>query len=132
MRRLCRCSRRPTGNSSTVGCEPRDTTRGGVNAPALPAQRGRERPLSIDPSVVELREPLLEAEHDLAGLVDEAAGGGEVALELDDLALALGDVAARGAQRGLQAVALGGGPGALGLGAAQLGGGLGALGGGLA
>ena len=28
--------------------DPRDATRGGVNWPALPAQRGRERPLWID------------------------------------------------------------------------------------
>jgi hypothetical protein len=28
--------------------EPRDATRGGVNGPALPGQRGRERPLSIN------------------------------------------------------------------------------------
>jgi hypothetical protein len=28
--------------------DPRDATRGGVNAPALPGQRGRESPLSID------------------------------------------------------------------------------------
>jgi len=27
---------------------PRDATRGGVNGPALPVQRGRESPLSID------------------------------------------------------------------------------------
>jgi hypothetical protein len=27
---------------------PRDATRGGVNVPALPGQRGRARPLSID------------------------------------------------------------------------------------
>src|SRR5262249_1525377 len=32
--------------------DPRDATRGGVNGPALPVQRGRERPLSIN-------EPLL-------------------------------------------------------------------------
>ena len=29
--------------------EPRDATRGGVNGPALPGQRGRESPLLIDP-----------------------------------------------------------------------------------
>jgi hypothetical protein len=28
--------------------QPREATRGGVNGPALPVQRGRERPLSID------------------------------------------------------------------------------------
>jgi hypothetical protein len=27
---------------------PRDATRGGVNGPALPVQRGRESPLSIE------------------------------------------------------------------------------------
>ena len=31
-----------------AGAGPRDATRGGVNAPALPVQRGRESPLSID------------------------------------------------------------------------------------
>jgi hypothetical protein len=30
------------------GIEPRDATRGGVNGPASPVQRGRESPLSID------------------------------------------------------------------------------------
>ena len=28
--------------------QPRDPARGGVNGPALPVQRGRESPLSID------------------------------------------------------------------------------------
>jgi len=31
-----------------LASEPRDATRGGVNGPALPVQRGRESPLSID------------------------------------------------------------------------------------
>ncbi len=37
----------------TAGSEkdPRDATRGGVNGPALPVQRGRESPLSIDKTV---------------------------------------------------------------------------------
>jgi hypothetical protein len=36
--------------SSTIlgGSIPRDATRGGVNAPALPAHSGREGPLSIN------------------------------------------------------------------------------------
>src|SRR5262245_22703531 len=34
--------------SGPAGPGPRDATRGGVNAAALPRQRGRERPLSID------------------------------------------------------------------------------------
>jgi hypothetical protein len=33
--------------------EPRDATRGGVNGPALPVQRGRESPLLIDPAPTE-------------------------------------------------------------------------------
>ncbi len=32
---------------------PRDATRGGVNGPALPVQRGRESPLSIDAALDE-------------------------------------------------------------------------------
>src|SRR5437867_2056861 len=35
-------------SAELAGAGPRDATRGGVNAPALPAQRGRESPLSID------------------------------------------------------------------------------------
>src|SRR6185369_7853112 len=34
--------------ASSQVIEPRDATRGGVNGPALPVQRGRESPLSID------------------------------------------------------------------------------------
>jgi outer membrane beta-barrel protein len=36
------------GRTEPAGAGPRDATRGGVNGPALPVQRGRESPLSID------------------------------------------------------------------------------------
>ncbi len=36
------------GPSPSSAVDPRDATRGGVNGPAQPAQRGRESPLSID------------------------------------------------------------------------------------
>ena len=36
-------------SAEPAGGGPRDATRGGVNGPALPVQRGRESPLSIDP-----------------------------------------------------------------------------------
>src|SRR5215510_3186464 len=36
------------GGQSRSADDPRDATRGGVNAPAPPVQRGRESPLSID------------------------------------------------------------------------------------
>ena len=35
-------------SAELTGEGPRDATRGGVNGPALPVQRGRESPLSID------------------------------------------------------------------------------------
>jgi len=40
--------RDPEASAVLTGAGPRDATRGGVNGPALPVQRGRERPLSID------------------------------------------------------------------------------------
>ena len=40
--------RRMKGKPSSTENDPRDATRGGVNGPALPGQRGRESPLSID------------------------------------------------------------------------------------
>src|SRR4051794_41376429 len=39
---------RPQAGAELAGPGPRDATRGGVNGRALPGQRGRERPLSID------------------------------------------------------------------------------------
>jgi hypothetical protein len=39
----------PDRDDGGPGDEPRDATRGGVNGPALPGQRGQESPLSIDP-----------------------------------------------------------------------------------
>jgi glyoxylate reductase len=41
-------SREYQDGTEPPGSEPRDATRGGVNRPALPAERGRERPLGID------------------------------------------------------------------------------------
>ena len=38
----------PDRDDSGPGDEPRDATRGGVNGPALPGQRGPESPLSIN------------------------------------------------------------------------------------
>ena len=35
----------------TLSDQPRDATRGGVNGPALPVQRGRESPLWINQDV---------------------------------------------------------------------------------
>jgi hypothetical protein len=37
-----------TMSTELAGAGPRDATRGGVNGPALPVQRGRESPLSIE------------------------------------------------------------------------------------
>jgi len=37
-----------TGTARSIDEDPRDATCGGVNGPALPVQRGRESPLSIN------------------------------------------------------------------------------------
>jgi hypothetical protein len=41
-------------SSEAAARRPRDATRGGVNAPALPVQRGRESPLLIDPFLADV------------------------------------------------------------------------------
>src|SRR5882724_8092940 len=43
-----RDTERPRQWEAPLSSDPRDATRGGVNGPALPVQRGREGPLSID------------------------------------------------------------------------------------
>ncbi|HEX3473592.1 MAG TPA: YgiQ family radical SAM protein [Kofleriaceae bacterium] len=52
-----------------AGAGPRDATRGGVNGPALPGQRGRERPLGIDvwiqPPPLPLTTPEMDALYEL-------------------------------------------------------------------
>src|ERR1041385_7162485 len=49
MRKPSRGSEQVRRKGKPGGSGPRDATRGGVNAPALPVQRGRERPLSVMP-----------------------------------------------------------------------------------
>src|SRR4051812_48958183 len=46
-------------SAGPVGAGPRDATRGGGNGPALPVQRGRESPLSIDLRAVCLAREML-------------------------------------------------------------------------
>jgi tetratricopeptide (TPR) repeat protein len=63
--------------------DPRDATRGGVNAPAPPAQRGREGPLLIDPAVRGWALTALAELADMRGDSDAAAAHARDALALD-------------------------------------------------
>ena len=67
----------PPGNGDPADVDeiPRDATRGGVNPPALPAERGRESPLSIDTD-------LLDAYSRAVVDVVERAGPAVVAIEI--------------------------------------------------
>jgi hydroxypyruvate reductase len=110
--------------------EPRDATRGGVNRPALPGERGRESPLLIDEPMTrpgpgrELAEAVLRdviAACDPAHCVREALGEPAIAARLAGrrrLALAVGKAAlamARGAGEVADGIAVvpAGGAGAL-------------------